>query len=450
MVDNNELVLRLVREALVPPEFEVHTFADSREALFKLHQIEPDLIVSDLLMPGMDGREFFQLVKRSPDLRDVPFIFLSGVQSNDEIVGWLQRGADDFVNKPITLQRLQAKVRAVLRLADRGVAAEERRHERLSGVVGGGGTLALIRYCEDVRLSGRLTVRTDEAVRWAEFLGGELTIAGGTPEISDCDPIDALLALQKGTYEVVQRRLDPQRLQELQESAQTPAVKPEASEVPNPVHAPAGRLARVKVRGTTLEVQTEAENRPNFTITTIVARGGRVVRKIESSWTHALQRQEDEQAARAQLERQHDRVLASVRTLALDPTPAPEPSVDGALLAWAASFIAEHVRDLLGTVMTATLLRRAHGHVGRERPLLATFGIGGDARVTLVQGGELLSPAAVAAVAAWVAMFLAEAETLSEGAKRIRVRQATHMMELELEQIGFYAALTAAAGRNWD
>jgi hypothetical protein len=70
--------------------------------------------------------------------------------------------------------------------------------------------------------------------------------------------------------------------------------------------------------------------------------------------------------------------------------------------------------------------------------------------VTVAGDGTALSPAAVAAVAAWVAVFLTEAVALSEGAKRIHVRQATHMMELELEQIGFYAALTAAAGRAWD
>jgi hypothetical protein len=108
------------------------------------------------------------------------------------------------------------------------------------------------------------------------------------------------------------------------------------------------------------------------------------------------------------------------------------------------------VRDLVGTVMTATLLRRAHTRVGRERPLLATFGVGSDARVSVAQDGVALPTGATAAVAAWVAVFLAEAVGLAENAQRIHVRQATHMMELELEQIGFYAALDAAAGRSWD
>lgn len=455
IVDDNALVLRLVSEALAGPDFEVLTFSDSREALFKLHQIRPDLIISDLLMPGMDGREFFQLVKRSPELRGVPFIFLSSVQSNAEIIALLERGVDDFVNKPITLQRLQAKVRATLRLAERGQGSE-RRQDRLIGSVLESGTLPLIRFCEDVRLSGRLSVSSDGVEHWAEFLGGELIQAGDSSGAPEADPIDALLALRHGAYEIAQRSLDPQRLQALQRGSESgveaqPVPDEPAEEAAAPVHLPGGRLARVAVRGVELEIQTEAENRPNFVITTIVARAGRVVRKIEGRWAHALQRQEDEELARTQLDRQHERVLASVRSLGLEPPAPAEPAyVDGALLAWAASFIAEQVRDLLGTVMTTTLLRRTRSRVGRQRPLLEGFAVASDGRVSVAPEAASLQPAAVAAVAAWMSECLSEATEIAEGASRIRVRQATHLMESELDGVGFYAALSAAAGRSWD
>jgi hypothetical protein len=67
--------------------------------------------------------------------------------------------------------------------------------------------------------------------------------------------------------------------------------------------------------------------------------------------------------------------------------------------------------------------------------------VGPDGRVTVEHERAALSTAAVAASAAWVTAFLGEAGTMAEKAGRIKVRQATRMMEADLEKIGFYAAL---------
>lgn len=444
VVDDNALVLRLVRAALPEPEFQLYCFQDSREALFQLHQIRPDLILSDLLMPGLDGREFFQLVKRSPELRQVPFVFLSSVHSNEEVVAALEGGADDFVSKPVTLPRLQAKVRAVLRLAARGGGPEERRLDRLTGPVGEAGTLPLVRFCEDSRLTGRLRVTTGAGPYWAEFRGGEL-VGAGTPDGSGAaDPVDALLALRQGLYAVEQQDLDPRRLEALQASANNTPPPPGPEPLSDAIRLPGGRLSKIDLRGEPIEVQTEAENRPNLLVTTIISRGGRVVRKIESSWTHPLQRREDEDAARQQLERQHERVLASVRGLAGARALSAAAPVDAGLLACGASFVAELVRDRLGTVLTATLLRRSLARVQGERPALAAFAVETDARVTSAPEGASLPQAAVGALAAWLALFLVEADEAPDGPGLPRLRAATRMLEPDLDRLGFYAALSAA------
>lgn len=444
VVDDNALVLRLVGEALPEPEFKLFCFQDSREALFRLHEIRPDLILSDLLMPGMDGHEFFQLVKRSPELRQVPFVYLSSVHSNEEIVAALDGGADDFVSKPVSLPRLQAKVRAVLRLAARGGPAE-RRLDSLTGPVGDGGTLPLIRFCEDARLTGRLQVVTEAGAHWAEFHGGEL-LRAGAPDGGVADPVDALLALRHGTYTIAQRHLDPERLEAMRASAGSTPPPPGVQPPTEAIRLPGGRLSRIDVRGEPLEVQTEAENRPNLLVTTIISRGGRVVRKIESSWTHPLQRREDEEPARLQLERQHERVLASVRGLAGSRALSAAAPVDAGLLACAASFLAELVRDRLGTVLTATLLRRSLARVQGERPALAAFAVEGDGRVVSSPEGASLPQGSVGAVAAWLAMFLVEAGERPDGAGMARLHAATRMLETDLERLGFYAALGAALG----
>ena len=444
VVDDDEYILKVVESALRAEGFDVLGFLDPRDALAGLRAAAPDLILCDVLMPFMDGRALFREVKESAKLRDVPFVFLSGVDADDEIVETLERGADDFVSKPFNVSRLVAKVRATLRLA-------ERRHDALSGPVGPGGALPLLKFCEDSRLSGRLTVRSGQEVRWADFMGGELAVAGGIPEVPGEEPLDALLAMESGMYRIEQRRLDPEALRrsETKATEDRPAADPASAMAP----IPSGRLSMINVRGQDIQVQTEGENRPEFTVTTVVARGGQVMRKVQSAWHHPFKRREDHEVARGQIDRQHDRVLAMLQGLAAEAAPVPVPTapaaslgVDPSLLAWAVSFVAEQVRDHLGAVMTLALVRSSFKRVQARRPAIRSFRVADDGRIVPAgaAGSPALLPAAsVEAVADWTADFLASAGEVVDKAGAIRLRQATRMMEAELEKVGFYAAFDA-------
>lgn len=450
VVDDEPHIRLLLAQMLPPPEFEVHAFADPRDALMKLHDIAPDLIICDVMMPDMDGRTFLQVVKRSQDLRDVPFIFLSAVKEVDEVVQAYEVGADDFVDKPFHLARLMAKVRALLRMAER------RRHDALTGPVRGEGTLALLKFCEDSHLTGRLTVFAGGQERWADFLGGEVVGAGGAPEEPGTDPLDALLALRSGTYRIEQRRLDRRAVENAlaegtREADTAGPAAPSGQDDEPPPSLPEGRLSRVVVRGREVQVQTEAGNRPLFTVTTILAREGQVLRKVESAWTHALKRREDVDLARAQIERQHERVVATLRELGGEApagTGAGGEAVDPSLLAWALSFVSEQVRHHLGAVMTVALLRRTHKSLLREQPLLRSFRVAEDGRVQAEGAAGALPPAAVIAVAAWTAAFINAAAELVERVRGLRLRTVTRMMEPELERAGFYGACEEALRRG--
>lgn len=448
-VDDDPHIRKLIELTLPAPEFQVTSFGDGRDALMRLHEIAPDLILADIMMPEMDGRTFFQVVKRSQELRHVPFIFLSAIHATDQIVATMEAGADDFVNKPFSPARLLAKVRAVLRLAGRTAAyAEDRRHHELTGALGPKGGLPLVKFCESVRLSGCLTVTAPGVERWASFLGGELLEAGSRPPEEEDDAIDRLLSMTAGAYRIEQNRLDPGELRTLESGgcglAEDPAMSPPSPE--GPAHLPGGLLSKLAVRGDPVTIQTEAENRPDFMVTTLVARSGQVIRKIESSWPHPLQRRGDQPAAEAQVRRQHERVVATVGELSFETPPAPAgspPTVDGALLAWAVSFIAEQTRDLLGSVMTAALLRRTWTRLLKDHESLRSLRVAADGRVLVDHERAALPASAVPAVAGWVTCFLAEASALAEKAGKVRIRQATRMMESDLERIGFYAALGA-------
>lgn len=444
VVDDDPVIRQVLVRALTLPGFEVHAFGDAKDALIRMHEVQPDLILCDIVMPEMDGRTFLKLVRRSLELGDVPFLFLSGVTEEKDIVSALDGGADDFLAKPFTIPRLIAKVRATLRLV-------ERRQDSLMGPVGEAGVLPLLKFCEDSHLSGRLVVSAPGQERWAEFLGGELVHAGGAPEAPGVDPFDALLAVEDGVYRVEQRRLDPQGLREAEarflEDPAGAAGEGEAAEEA-PVTLPGGRVSRVEVRGQEIVVQTEGENRPHFIVTTVVAREGQVLRRIESAWQHALQRREDQELARSQIDRQHDRVVATLRELQV-PAADPDARVDASLLAWALSFVAEQARDQLGAVMTCAVLRRSHRDTAGTQPVLRAFRVSEDGRVTVSDVATAARPEAVKALAEWTGAFLEAAAALVDRIGTLRVRGVTRMMEAELERCGFYAALDAVPGRDW-
>jgi CheY-like chemotaxis protein len=448
VLDDDPLILQLARHALGPPEFDVVTFSDPRDALMKLHELHPQLIICDVTMPTMDGRTFFQVVKRSASLRGVPFIFLSGLPNNEEILSILEAGADDFLSKPFPVARLAAKVRALLRLTERVAADAGQAGATATGAVGAAGTIPLLKFCEDYRLTGRLTVENGSQRRWAEFRGGDLVQAGGESVPAGEDALDALLAMGAGTYRIDQARLDTGALAELQSrlgEAPKAASAPEAPEAP--LSLPPGRLSMVEVGSEKLQIQTEAENKPFFTVTTVVVRDGQVLRRIENAWHHALQRRDDLDLALSQIHQQHDRVEKSVRELSLEGAPRGAarpsglPAVEATLLAWALSFISEQAQSHLGTATTVALLRRTQRDLQPRHAPLQHFHVAENGRVVsdLPAGSELL-PEAVASMAAWAKTFLGVAGAKAESLAKLPIRHVTKMIEDPLQRAGFYAA----------
>jgi len=344
LIVEDEAPLRAaIAEQLSDRGYRVEQAESGEIALQKLADFAFDVIITDLRLPGIDGSAVVEgAVERYPH---IIAIVVTGYGTVKDAVEAIKRGAWDFVSKPFNMSRLLAKVRAMLRMA-------ERRHDALSGPIGPAGPLPLLKFCEDSRLSGRLALRSGEESRWADFLGGELALAGGTPEVAGEDPLDLLLAMESGTYRIEQRRLDPEALRR-SESRVVEERAPGEPSLPGFVPVPSGRLSMIRVRGQDIQVQTEGENRPEFTVTTVVAREGQVMRKVQSAWHHPFKRREDQEVARTQIDRQHDRVVAMLQGLSVEVgSPVPVPTapaaalgVDPSLLAWAISFVAEQVRD---------------------------------------------------------------------------------------------------------
>jgi two-component system alkaline phosphatase synthesis response regulator PhoP len=112
VADDSPEILRITRDYLEHAGFSVLTATDGAGALRLAHQREPDLVVLDLSMPGMDGLDVARAIRRESAL---PIIMLTArADESDTLVG-LELGADDYVTKPFSPKELVARVRAVLR-----------------------------------------------------------------------------------------------------------------------------------------------------------------------------------------------------------------------------------------------------------------------------------------------------------------------------------------------
>lgn len=111
-VDDEPQILRSLRASLSARGFDVVTAPNGETALDELARHEPDVVLLDLNLPGIDGVE---VIRRVRSWSEVPVIVLSVRDAQSEKVAALDAGADDFVTKPFGMDELQARMRAVLR-----------------------------------------------------------------------------------------------------------------------------------------------------------------------------------------------------------------------------------------------------------------------------------------------------------------------------------------------
>jgi DNA-binding response OmpR family regulator len=112
VVDDEPKVARLARDYLEKNGFRVTTAADGQSALTIARREKPDLVILDLMLPQIDGREVCRILRRESD---VPIIMLTALSEEIDQVTGLEIGADDYIIKPFSLRMLVARVRALLR-----------------------------------------------------------------------------------------------------------------------------------------------------------------------------------------------------------------------------------------------------------------------------------------------------------------------------------------------
>ncbi len=113
-VDDEPSIVRLVSAALTARGYTVVTAFDGQEALEKVASDKPDLIVCDIMMPKMDGREVGRRLAADPKTKHIPLIFLSAIGDMDNQLDTLQEGGQEYLTKPFNPGELTAYVEAML------------------------------------------------------------------------------------------------------------------------------------------------------------------------------------------------------------------------------------------------------------------------------------------------------------------------------------------------
>jgi signal transduction histidine kinase len=131
VVEDNEIMLRGIRDVLEMADYQVVTALDGQQALAMMKEQPPDLIVSDIMMPRMDGYQFFSAVRADPKWISIPFIFLTAKDQRIDVRLGKQLGADDYLTKPFEPEDLLVAVEAKLDRAAALQAAADAEMSRL-------------------------------------------------------------------------------------------------------------------------------------------------------------------------------------------------------------------------------------------------------------------------------------------------------------------------------
>jgi two-component system OmpR family response regulator len=126
VVDDELNIRELLSASLRFAGFDVDVAADGREALAKVEKDRPDLLVLDVMMPGLDGLTVLRRLRENA--LEVPVLLLTARDATEDKVAALNVGADDYITKPFSLEEVIARVRAVLRRAgDRSSGGPDKR-----------------------------------------------------------------------------------------------------------------------------------------------------------------------------------------------------------------------------------------------------------------------------------------------------------------------------------
>jgi two-component system phosphate regulon response regulator PhoB len=115
VVEDEAALATMLRYNLEKQGFRVEEASDGQEALTRIAEVQPDLVLLDWMLPLMSGIEVCRQIRRRPSTRDLPVIMVTARTEDQDAVRGLNTGADDYIGKPFSMEALLARIRALLR-----------------------------------------------------------------------------------------------------------------------------------------------------------------------------------------------------------------------------------------------------------------------------------------------------------------------------------------------
>lgn len=133
IVDDEEDILELIKYNLKNEGYQILTATTGEEAIKKANQSCPDLMVLDLMLPGIDGLEVTKHLRGKESTQDMPIVMLTAKGEEADVVTGLELGANDYISKPFSPKVLVARIRAILRRRKKAGTEEPDRQVKQEG-----------------------------------------------------------------------------------------------------------------------------------------------------------------------------------------------------------------------------------------------------------------------------------------------------------------------------
>jgi len=292
VVDDDEVVVEVTEDILKSAGMQVRGFTDPTQALDSLVLEEPELIVSDIMMPELDGFAFRdEYLQRFP-ARNTPFLFLSSVTAPEIIAEGLERGAEDYLVKPVDHRVLVAKIRSILRRS--GPARQQLQGDLAQFPLG-----KLMKFCEVKAITGTVRVTGEGVAETFSCRCGSFDLSGG-----DCAArLERAMDLGSGSFLIQMEPVNQEELEQVSSSRREPAAPVPAQE------KPMGKLSGIQVNQRLFQVQSEFREFPEPQILSVVILDGKVVLKKASPAGSGQKRE----ALQQLIEAQHGKVEQEIR-----------------------------------------------------------------------------------------------------------------------------------------
>ncbi len=194
LVDDEPGIVQALQRILeLSGAYESITAANGEEALKKINRQVPDLIISDIAMPGMDGLEFCRRVRASEVTRNIPFVFLTA--KKEMAVEGFKVGADDFIKKPFNFDEVMAKIEAIFRRID----SSREQASQVKGDLSEYDLDHILRICSAHSLSGSVILQHKGKIGEIELERGEIT-AVSFSDLSEDEALDQLRGWRQGIF----------------------------------------------------------------------------------------------------------------------------------------------------------------------------------------------------------------------------------------------------------